>query len=101
MAKHKVQVLIPGVQTPEGVERFNKAVEARNQADFECFMVLRDLDNESLISEQALFRAFKALGESKAEARENAAYHAERVREVLRARRDADAEFSNAILGRE
>ena len=102
--KKSISLLGPGLdhlKTDEGAKRFNDAVEQRNQADFECFMVLRDLAEEDLISYQSIYRALKALGGyDEDECKEVAEYQAERVKEALEKRRAADREFSDALLGR-
>ena len=91
----------PHLKTAEGSKRFEAAVEQRANADYACFMVLRDMNDEGLLTKKAIRDAvpkheFGSVGELE----EFVDHHVEQVREALKKRRDADIEFSNALLNR-
>lgn len=92
--------IAPHLKTEEGAKRFNAAVEQRTQADYECFCVLRDLNETGVLSHYNLAQAFIMEGADKLEANEWAGDLIEQIKEVLQKRRDADAAFSDALLGR-
>ena len=104
--KKTISLFGPGLdhlKTEEGAKRFNDAVEQRNQADFECFQVLRELDDAEMLNEHFFLAGLlrdEYFQSNREEAKEMAAYHAERVREALAKRREADREFSDALMGR-
>lgn len=103
MAEHEISILGPGMdhlKTEEGVKRFNEAVEQRNQADYTCFLALRDLADQGLLTRDAIYRTLLADGESLAEANEGARELADMVADALEARKKADAEFADALMGR-
>ena len=103
MTKHTSKVVMPHLQTEEQMARFNAAVTKRNRADFECFMVLRELRDNEMLGRDALRATLQGevgMGITADEADECAEEWSERVAEALKRRRDADAEFSNAVLGR-
>ncbi len=102
MTKHTSKVVMPHLEGEEAMARFNAAVERRNRADFRCFRLLRDLDNEGALDKDALALAligdkFKTL---EGEDREFVEERAQEVRDALKERRDADIEFSDVLLGR-
>jgi len=100
MAKRTVEVKIPGAQTPEGRRRIYKATEERNQADFECFMTLRELEECGVLTRGVLARAIKEyLGVSEDEATDMAVVLAGDVKRNLKRRRDAETELMDAIRG--
>jgi len=93
-----IQVQIaPHLQSEEGAARFNAAVEARNQADYQCFMVLRDLADQHLLSPEGFYQLFKTHTDTDKERRELSIYQAEEVERVLKLRKDADQEFGDAL----
>ena len=92
--------LIPGAETPEGQRRITKATRERDEVDFRAFMLLKSLDEEGLLSENAIFRTLKGLGESDGFARETAQDLAEQVSTVLKDRLVANDEVLNALAGR-
>lgn len=102
MGERIIANLVPEhLNTEEGAARFNAAVEQRNQADFQCFQALRDLVESADIYGGSLKAVLlKGCFEKDDETREVMEYQAEQVEEALKARRDADIEFSNALLGR-
>jgi len=103
MTTHQSKVVMPHLQTEEQMARFNAAVEQRNRADFECFRVLKELRDNEMLGRDALRATLQAdvgMGISADEADECADEWSERVARVLQQRRDADVEFSNALLGR-
>lgn len=104
MTTHKMEIKTPPhLQTEEGAKRFARAIEARRQADYECFMVLRELSDNELLTEKKLRKLLQAevgMGITASEADECAEHWAERVKEALQERLKADAEVSNAITGR-
>ena len=92
------------LKTEDGAKQFDAAVEQRNKADYECFLVLRDLAEEFLLTEAAirktLLRDDEYSRDRPEETKEHSTYLAERVKDVLDARKKADAGFSYALLGR-
>ena len=92
--------IAPHLKTEDGVKRFNAAVEQRNQADYVCFTVLRDLHDQGVLTRSLFVKHYESEGESRETAREWADEMVEQIEDALRQRRDADAEFSNALLGR-
>lgn len=101
MTERTIQIQIaPHLKTEEGVKRFNAAVEQRNQADYICFTVLRDLHDQGLLNRTLLAKFYESEGESKSTAQEWAGEMVEQIEDALRQRRDADAAFSDALLGR-
>lgn len=95
MATFEIEVEIADhLKTPEGIARFNKAVEARNQADYECFQVLRDLAEQGVLTARMLTLV---LGDDVSEAQGLAT----EVERVLELRRQADLELTHAMRGTE
>jgi hypothetical protein len=88
------------LKTADGAKRFDAAVEQRNQADYVCFTVLRDLHDQGLLTREILTKFYESEGEDSATAVEWASDTVEHFEEALQKRRDADVEFSNALLGR-
>ena len=100
MTKKTVIVSVaPHLQGEEFTKRFDAAVEQRNQADYACFRVLRDLRDSGALDLDCLVAAFKRLGSDQAEAKECAEYHLEEVSDALKKRLDADRVFTNVMRG--
>ena len=47
--QEKVVLLIPGLADPENAAKAEKILDKRNQADYQCYMVLRDIMEDSFI----------------------------------------------------
>lgn len=45
----KVVLLIPGLADPENAAKAGEVLDKRNQADYQCYMVLRDIMEDSFI----------------------------------------------------
>ena len=99
----KVDLLPPHLKTEDGAKRFDAAVEQRNQADYRCFLVLRDLEDAGALTKSTLAQALTSSKFEKLDGddREYVEEFAEQVQAALENRRDADTAFSNALLGRD
>ncbi|GAG34761.1 unnamed protein product, partial [marine sediment metagenome] len=87
-----------GAQTEVGRQRILAAAAQRDQADYECYTVLRDLAESDVLLKRKLYDAFRTeLGVSEKEARESSEYFAQRVTDVLALRKQADRLFTDAL----
>ena len=98
----KCELFPPHPKTAEGSKRFEAAVEQRNQADYACFLALRELEDEGILTKSRLAEAMTGVKLSRLEGDDKEAVIelADQVQEALKKRRDADMEFSNALLNR-
>lgn len=100
MSEKKINLLIPGMATPEGAARLQREMEKRNDIDFRAFQMLRRLVDEDVATYQSMFRALKALDFDHDEAKEMAEELDEEIREILRDRVQADHDVLQAAAGR-
>jgi hypothetical protein len=98
---HQVKVTLPGAQTPEGIARINSAMDARNRVDFECYQLLVNMDNVGMANDLFFMGGFKRDPDMDLEeAQELSDYYAEQITTLIQRRRDAQQEWSNALIGR-
>jgi hypothetical protein len=102
MTERTIQVDLPAhLKSEEGAARFNAAVARRDQADFRCFEALRDLVESATIYGGSLKAVLtKGCFDRDEETCEVMEYRAEQVAEALEERRQADADFADALYGR-
>lgn len=101
MTTHKAKVLLPGAQTPEGIARINKALEARDRVDFECYSLLCDMERLGMDTASFFMGGFKRDPDMDLEeAQELSDHYAEQITKLVQRRRDAQQEWSQALVGR-
>lgn len=96
MPKHKTFPVIPGAETPEGVARIEKLSKARDEIDYEAYMLLRCLHDGGYLRRDAL-EALAVRGDMDLE---EAEAYAEQVEEIIKRRRATEHELLNALAGR-
>ena len=87
----KTAPLLPGLENPENVKRANAALARRDQADYNCYMLLRALIETHTNSLELLGIMDQEIGED---------WYEEAV-EALKERRDANTSFLAAVAGQE
>ena len=50
MGTEKIDCPLVGMQTEEGRQRISKALNAKHRADYECYLVLRDIVEKGLLN---------------------------------------------------
>lgn len=100
MSEQKTFPVIPGAQTPEGVARIERLSKARDDIDYEAYMLLRTLSDMGLLRRDVLESVMVHNGTDRDEAREDAAAYAEQVDEIMRRRRKTEHELMQALAGR-
>ena len=101
MTTETTKVFLPGAQTPESFARFNKAVELRNRIDFECYSLLCDMANEGMATASFFMGGLKCDPHMDLEeAQEFSDHYAEQITTLIQRRRDADKEWSHALVGK-
>ncbi len=43
------ELLVPGLATPEGEKRITNAIDKRNYCDYQCFMMLREVQSHGVL----------------------------------------------------
>lgn len=84
--------LCPGLNKKGGPERIRKALDARNEADYQCFMLLDEMYRACGNTSEFRKMLANLLGD-------DAGYLIERIEEQLEARRNANEEFLQAVSG--
>ncbi len=101
MTTHECKVTLPGAQTPEGIARINRALDARNRVDFECYSLLCDMERVGMDNAPFFMGGFKRDPDMDLEeAQELADHYAEQIMKLTQRRRDAQQEFTQAMVGR-
>jgi hypothetical protein len=101
MTTHQSKMLLPGAQTPEGVARINTALDARNRVDFECYQLLTQMQNNGMANASFFMAGFKRDPDMDLEeAQELSDYYDEQITTLIRRRRDAQQEWTSALVGR-
>lgn len=101
MTTHECKVTLPGAQTPEGIARIDRALDARNRVDFECYSLLCDMQAVGMTYGDFFMGGFKRDSSMDLEeAQELSDHYAEQITKLIQRRRDAQQEFSQALVGR-
>lgn len=90
------------MKTPEFKKRLDAASQARDQAESECFSVLRELYDNEMLTKQFLLAGIKRdpyfkTSSGQKEADETAEHFADEVERVLKVRRDAAQEMGDCL----
>ena len=101
MTEHRTTALVPGLETPEGAQRIQNALDARNRVDFECYQLLSRMKEEGMANVEFFMAGFKRDPDMDAvEAKEMSDYYDTEITALINRRRDAQQEFSQALVGR-
>ena len=100
MSEHETEMKFAAhLQTKEGSGRLDAAVKRRDMADYECFMVLRELADEGALNQAGLMVSLLKAGLEKEEAEEAVTEFTTKILACLRERREADNDFMHASRG--
>jgi hypothetical protein len=103
MGERTIQVQVADhLKTPEVQKALAESVEARTNADYECFQVLREMADQEMLTEEFILAGLEQdsyFRENRKEAQETAKHFATTIAEVLQARRDADLLWTKAMRG--
>ena len=89
-------MLIPALENPEKVKKFEELVNKRNNADYKCFMLLKQLFER--VSESGLAKAYKAATGFDLD---DVDYFITDIREAINRREQINDQVMRVIAGRD